>query len=186
MKTTAILGSPRENGNTSIVHNYFVDKLKEKHEVFNHDLRCISFSGCKGCMACKNNFKYCIIKDGLSEILEEIKISQTLILSSPVYFNDVTWLMKKFIDRTFSFANPDFMVKKKSTRIKDPKNLIFIQTQAKPSPVAVFENYNQPYFIDKWGFENTFLMRTTGVYEKGDLRIDDSIENKINEIINMI
>ncbi len=186
MNTVSLTGSPRKDGNTNRLLSYVLEKAALQSEVEHFNLSEIKFNGCLGCMACKEKTDYCILNDDLKEVLEKVRKSDLLILSSPVYFRDVTSFLKKFIDRTFSFAKPDFMTNPEPSRLDRGKQLLFIQTQALPEPVHVFEKYDTHYFKDKWGYEKTFLIRKTGVYLKEDLVMDDTLKQDIHGTLDQI
>lgn len=186
MNTVSLAGSPRKDGNTSTLLNHVLEKIEVKSKVEHFNLSEIKFSGCAGCMICKDRTDYCILNDELKPVLKKVMDSDLLILSSPVYFRDVTSFLKKFIDRTFSFVKPDFMTNPEPSRLDRGKKLLFIQTQALQEPSQVFEKYNKYYFKEKWGYEKTFLIRKTGVYLKGDLVIDEDLKKNIDKTLDQI
>lgn len=57
---------------------------------------------CKGCEACvlRGN---CYIKDDSNEIMKKIVESDGLVIGTPVYLNNMTGILKSFIDRTCSW-----------------------------------------------------------------------------------
>ncbi len=62
----------------------------------------LDFKGCMSCMACKLKGKasnVCRFKDALTPILEEIAQADGLVLGSPIYFGEVTALMRAFLER---------------------------------------------------------------------------------------
>lgn len=70
--------------------------------LFDYDIKaCI---GCEHCLI-KGG---CILKDQASEIMEKIKSSDGIILTSPVYMENISGKLKLFIDRTCSwFHRPE-------------------------------------------------------------------------------
>jgi multimeric flavodoxin WrbA len=110
MKVAAFNGSPRKDGNTSILINYLFREL-EKEGIETED---ISLSGKKlhGCIACykcfENKDRRCSVKDDFAnECLEKMMAADGIVLGSPVYFADLTAEMKALIDRAglVSLAN---------------------------------------------------------------------------------
>jgi multimeric flavodoxin WrbA len=53
---------------------------------------------CVWCWFCQKG-EGCAIKDDMQEIIQKMTESDTIILWSPNYFANVTWMTKKFIDR---------------------------------------------------------------------------------------
>jgi multimeric flavodoxin WrbA len=103
MKVVAFNGSPRKQGNTSILIDKVFDELKRegiKTEQIN--LTGSPLKGCTACMAClKNQDKRCIIdNDIINQCIEKMLEADAIILGSPTYFSDVTAEMKALIDRS--------------------------------------------------------------------------------------
>jgi multimeric flavodoxin WrbA len=114
MKVVAINGSPRKNGNTTII----IRKVFEEIEKEGIETELIHLGGnpVRGCMACgacsRNKDKQCIIKDDMiNKCIEKMFKADGIILGSPVYFTDVTTEMKALIDRAgmVSKANDDLL-----------------------------------------------------------------------------
>jgi multimeric flavodoxin WrbA len=110
MKVVAFNGSPREDGNTTILINHVFREL-EKEGV---ETELVQLSGKKihGCIACfkcfENKDQRCAVKeDFANECIEKMVKAEGIILGSPVYFTDVTAEMKALIDRAgfVSMAN---------------------------------------------------------------------------------
>lgn len=60
---------------------------------------------CLGCSACiKNIDKYCVQKDDMQEIYDNMIIADKIIIASPVYMNHITGILKNMIDRLNPFS----------------------------------------------------------------------------------
>ena len=109
-KVLAINGSPRKDGNTSILIRHIVTELeKEGIETETIQLGGKKVHGCTACMKCfENRDGKCVIDDDLvNTCIDKMRKADGIILGSPVYFLDVTSEMKALIDRAgfVSFAN---------------------------------------------------------------------------------
>ncbi|PKM88632.1 MAG: flavodoxin family protein [Firmicutes bacterium HGW-Firmicutes-12] len=102
MKVVGINGSPRKEGNTSILFREVFREL-EKHGIETELIQIggTPIRGCKACYTCaKTKDKKCVFKDDLvNECIEKLTAADGIILGSPTYFTDVTSEMKAFIDR---------------------------------------------------------------------------------------
>jgi multimeric flavodoxin WrbA len=103
MKVVAFNGSPRKDGNTSILIKYVFSELEK--EGIETELVQLSDKQIHGCIACykcfKNKDRQCAVKnDAANEYIEKMLGADGIILGSPVYFQDVTPEMKALIDRT--------------------------------------------------------------------------------------
>lgn len=160
MKITHIAGSPRKNGNSMRMARRFLTHAEENGaEIKSYILNQMNFKGCQGCYLCKTKFEKCALEDDLSEVLDRLFDTDLLILSTPVYFFDVSGQMKCFIDRCFSLAKPDYQTNPDPVRLPKGKKLVFIQTQGAEEDrhKDVFEKYIDFFKIS--GFENVTVIR---------------------------
>lgn len=99
-KILFISGSPRE-GNTNYVLRQIYELIDNDHKelIFLNDLN-ISF--CKGCLTCHNRPE-CIIKDDMDKLYKKMINSDIFVIGSPNYFDNVSGIMKNFIDRCHPF-----------------------------------------------------------------------------------
>jgi len=94
-----IQGSPRGDGNCSILAGWAVDAAHEvgrtAQVIFPHDMdiRC-----CIGCYQCYNTGS-CVFDDDMGSIIDAIRGASLLIVCSPVYTNTVPGGLKLVIDR---------------------------------------------------------------------------------------
>ncbi len=110
MKVIAFNGSPRKDGNTTILINHVFRGLEK--EGIETELVPLSGKNIHGCIACykcfENKDQRCAVKDDFAnECIEKMIEAEGIILGSPVYFADMTPEMKALIDRAglVSMAN---------------------------------------------------------------------------------
>ena len=110
MKVVAFNGSPRKDGNTTILINHAFRELE--NEGIQTELVQLSGKEIHGCIACykcfENKDQHCAVKnDVANECIEKMIEADGMILGSPTYFTDVTAEMKALIDRAgfVSLAN---------------------------------------------------------------------------------
>jgi multimeric flavodoxin WrbA len=102
MKVLALNGSPRKDGNTSLlIKEVFTELEKEGIETELIQLGGRPIHGCIACMKCgeKKNSQCALKGDSLNDHLAKMFAADGIILGSPVYFTDVTSEMKALIDR---------------------------------------------------------------------------------------
>ncbi|MBW6440526.1 flavodoxin family protein [Patescibacteria group bacterium] len=98
MKIIAICGSAR-TGNTEFVLKRILTEA-EKHGLAT-DLILLKdkrIEYCNGCLTCELT-KSCNVRDDMQMIYSKLDDCDTIIFGSPTYFDNVTGLMKNFIDR---------------------------------------------------------------------------------------
>jgi multimeric flavodoxin WrbA len=103
MRVIGFNGSPRKDGNTSILIEQVFSELRKQG--IGTELVQLSEKTIRGCIACyqciENKDRRCAVKDdAANEYIEKMLGAEGMILGSPVYFNDVTPEMKALIDRT--------------------------------------------------------------------------------------
>ena len=104
MKVVAINGSPRKDKNTATLLESALKGAKEKGaETEMIHLYDMELKGCVSCFACKvkNCARpgVCLYKDNLTPILEKAMSADAIIMGSPVYFQNVTGMMRSFLER---------------------------------------------------------------------------------------
>ncbi|KWT79630.1 flavodoxin family protein [Candidatus Magnetominusculus xianensis] len=99
MKITAILGSPRVNGNTEILLNEAIRAVKEEGcpvDFFRpHGMDIAPCSNCGGC----DDTGKCVIEDDMQDVYRAIYTSDRFIVASPIFFFGLTAQIKGLIDR---------------------------------------------------------------------------------------
>jgi len=99
MKLLGIVGSPRQK-NTHYMVRKVLESTGRPYDLI--ELRNEKFSYCDACGGCYETFS-CTKEDDMQRIYDELLQSDSIVLGSPTYFNDVTALMKSFIDRCLPF-----------------------------------------------------------------------------------
>ena len=143
-KIYAVNGSPRKNGNTAqLLQKALEGAASAGAEVKLIQLADLNFSGCRSCFACKklaNPSPGCVLKDDLSETLQELLHADGIIMGSPIYFGAETGLYRNFLERLFfpmlRYTNPP------SSRAEKRIDFGFIYTMNVPENVMDEYGYN--------------------------------------------
>ena len=117
MKVIAFNGSPRRDGNTSILLQHVLAPLKARGietEIF--QLGGSNIHGCRGCYACAQKKNACCTHDDdvTNACIARMIEADGIILGSPTYFADLTPETKALIDRAgfVTRANGDLLKRK--------------------------------------------------------------------------
>jgi len=109
MKITVFNGSPRaEKGNTHFMVKAFLEGAeKAGAETNNIFLSKKKINPCMGCFTCwlKTPGK-CVFKDDMPSFLSEILSTDIIVFAFPLYVDNVSGLMKIFMDRMMTLADP--------------------------------------------------------------------------------
>jgi multimeric flavodoxin WrbA len=104
MKVVAICGSHRK-GNTEWMLKKLLERVEENGaEVELILLRKANVKMCLGCLSCEEGGKdrkgICKIKDDMNALYPKLLSADCLVLGTPAYFELVSGILKKFMDRT--------------------------------------------------------------------------------------
>jgi multimeric flavodoxin WrbA len=104
MKVVAICGSHRK-GNTEWMLKKLLERVEENAaEVELILLRKANVKMCLGCLSCEEGGKdrkgICKIKDDMNALYPKLLSADCLVLGTPAYFELVSGILKKFMDRT--------------------------------------------------------------------------------------
>jgi len=102
MKILAIIGSLRKKNTYNVIK-----KIEEYHKVYTKEceyeylfLKDIDLRQCRGCFLCiSKGESFCPLKDERDVIIQKIESADCIILASPNYSMNVTWITKNMIDR---------------------------------------------------------------------------------------
>ncbi|MFA6089413.1 MAG: flavodoxin family protein [Candidatus Woesearchaeota archaeon] len=94
-------GSPRV-GNTDYVLKRVYDGINSKNKelVF---LRMKNIKHCLGCLSCDKHKRKCVTEDDMSSLCKRLEWADVIIIGTPNYYDNVSGLLKDFIDRTNSY-----------------------------------------------------------------------------------
>lgn len=111
MKITVFNGSPRaEQGNTQVMVDSFLKGAQsagaETENIFLAHKKILPCSGCFVCWIKTPGI--CVIKDDMAELLSKFKTSDLVVFATPLYVDNVTGIMKNFMDRLLPLADPYF------------------------------------------------------------------------------
>lgn len=145
MRVIAFNGSPREDGNTSILIKRVLDVLQQEEigtELY--QLGGKNIHGCAACYECfKNKDRRCSVEDDVvNECIEKMLEAEGIILGSPTYFSDVSTETKALIDRSgfVAKANGDMFKRKVGAAVVAVR---------RAGSVHVFDSINHLFFISQ-------------------------------------
>lgn len=173
-KIAAIYGSPRKDGNTSLLLDKFLEgaaainsppgtSIKVKKIV----IRDLNINPCKECCNCSRTGE-CIIRDDMQQVYRELIEANFLAVASPVFFTTVSGYLKALIDRCQRFWSLKYEHKKRV--IAGKRKGIFISTAGSGSkeifscPRKVIRSFFDVLYVD---YLSDFVFND--VDKKGDI-----------------
>jgi len=109
MKITAFNGTHKTGGsNTAILVDHFLQGAAEEGAQIEHvRLAQARIQPCTACKACwQKTPGKCVIADDMSVLLEKFISSDIVVLASPIYADNISGLLKTFIDRLIPVGDP--------------------------------------------------------------------------------
>jgi multimeric flavodoxin WrbA len=134
MKITIFNGSPRgKNGNTHLmVEEFSKGARKANAQIENILLVTKKIKYCRGCFNCwlKTPGK-CVLHDDMKELLLKFRSSDIVVFATPLYIDNVTGIMKNFMDRLIPLLDPHLLTDTKgeclhTTRFNSPPKIAVI------------------------------------------------------------
>lgn len=136
MKVLGISSSPRPNSNSKYALEKAFEFLNDngvETEIF--DIHKMDIKSCQGCDYCKRNDEAkCVIPDDMQEIYEELKTSDAIVLTSPIYMSQLTAQAKTFMDRLYCYFMSDWVDRYGS------KKVLMLVSQGQPGEDLYKEN----------------------------------------------
>jgi multimeric flavodoxin WrbA len=131
VKILAIYGSPRREGNTSLLLRESVKGAREAgaevEEVF---LRDLSMSPCLEIYGCRKTGR-CVIQDDFQDLYDRILACDGIFLATPVFFYSVSAHTKIFMDRCQSLWVKKYWIERSGEGVDKPlRNGLFISAGA--------------------------------------------------------
>lgn len=164
-----LCGSNRNNNCYTILNSL----KKEEDEIFLLKNKEIKY--CLACNSCAKELEnHCIIDDDMKRLYKLMINADKIIIATPIYFNQITGILKNVIDRLRPFGKHGTLKNKKVY-------LITVGSLSEEENKPVENNINN-YFkelADIFEFEFTYLRNFTS--DRND-KIEDNYDN-YNEII---
>lgn len=169
MKCLVINGSPRQKNTWSMVKQVESQMSSLGHVDFDEiHLKKLNIPFCNGCTNCiLNGEDKCPHYDIIRGIAEKMESADCIILSSPVYVNGPTGLIKNFLDHfAYYYHRP---------RLFDKKALVLVSTQGSGSKdVANFLEME----LDNFGVNKVFKV---SLIFHGKKELDDKMVETLNK-----
>jgi multimeric flavodoxin WrbA len=162
MNTLVIHGSPRPDGTSSAAATALALKLRKPgNEISAYNLNELELHGCQECFACRDrNEDRCFVADGLSDVLEQAKTADILIVASPVFYADISAQLKCFIDRTWSYFGKGGL---SAEHLPRNRKMVFILSYGYDDP-SVYDHLFEKYkiYFTMFGFDECFFVKARG------------------------
>lgn len=138
MKVVAVLGSPNEKGNSSVLAKEVLRGAADAgHQVVVYEINKMKVQGCQGCGYCRKNGVDCRLDDDLKAYWKDLQECGALIVSSPNYYAQVVGPMITFMNRHYCLTDQNG-----DCRLPAGKKLIGVFSQGNSQADAYSAQYN--------------------------------------------
>lgn len=143
MKITAFNGSPKgASGNTNVMVTAFLNGAESAGaEIENIFLASKEINHCKACRQCVVSGGKCVIADDMGELITKYVESDIVVFATPLFIDNISGMLKVFMDRTFCIGNPMFE-KDENGEYRGSKSKLFKNGQ--PPKIVVISNGGYP------------------------------------------
>jgi multimeric flavodoxin WrbA len=173
MKILALIGSPRKNGNTSVMVNFLIEKLDSTQFIVETcRLYDYQIGPCIDCRGCKKHELVCIVKDDMQSLYPKIEDAEIIIIGTPIYWFGPSAQTKLMLDRLRPYFGSQKLAGKKSAL------LLPAGTGVKDCDLTI-EMFRRSF--EALGVE--FIGAVTAeAYDIGDVRNNNSAKNEMTAL----
>ncbi len=158
MKILVLTGSPRKNGNSNTLADYFIKGAEEAgHQVVSFDAAFKNVHPCIGCNSCGMDGP-CVFKDDFEFVRQNIVDADMVVFASPMYYFGLSAQLKAVIDRFYAI-NGKIHVSKKSALLMTYANTAASQAEPIKSHYLTL--------IDYLGWSDAGQVIASGVWPVG-------------------
>jgi len=175
-------GSPRKGGNSDILADTFVSGAEgagarvEKIRLFE-----IKFSPCIECGGCDDTGE-CILTDDVTPIYSKIERADVVVLSSPVFFYNITAYSQALVERSQAFWVRQYVLQQGQVGGKK-RDGIFLSVGATKGKLLFDGSLRvMKYFFDAIGGRLSAALLVRGVEKKGQIKQMPGILKKAEKL----
>ena len=108
-KVLIVTSSPNAGGNSNTMASAFEEAARKGGAaVTRFDMNKVKGSGCCACMACRKTSEWCVLKDGVGEVLEAFRDADVLVMAAPVWWLDIPVALRRFVERWHGLVDASF------------------------------------------------------------------------------
>ena len=164
MKILVLTGSPRKNGNSNTLADYFIKGAEEAgHQVERFDAAFKNVHPCIACNKCGMN-GLCVFKDDFEFVRNHIVDADVVVFATPMYYFGVSAQLKAVIDRFYAING----------QIHRPKKAVLLMTYANTAAseaVPIEAHYD--VLLKYLGWEDAGRIIVPGVWPVGAVKHTD-------------
>jgi multimeric flavodoxin WrbA/protein-tyrosine-phosphatase len=182
------MGSPRKNGNTAFLLNTFLAEAKrhgaETHHIHVPDL---SIHPCIGCGLCERK-GFCHFDDDMPNLIYPLlRMSDVVIIASPVYFYSVPAELKALIDRTQTLWSRKFKLRLNDPGERSRRGFLLSVGATRGGDLFDGIRLTMKYFLQSIAATNAGDLSYSRIEDLGEMKrhptVDDDVSRAVSELL---
>ena len=166
-RIVCLLGSPRPHGSSDRLAERFCSAAeKAGAQVITHALRDLRYQG----HIPPPDGLYEVPEDDLDPVLADVAEADVLVLATPIYFCDMTGLMKQALDRFDIFLTDDPETGRLVSELGTDNTLVMIQVQGNDEKQHTDLMVHYKLAFDTLGFTRQECLRACSIHDPRDLK----------------
>lgn len=162
-----ITGSPRKNGNSTLLANAFIEGTqKAGHNNMLFEAGRKKINNCLACDTCQTKKKGCVFNDDFSHAIPLLEKADVIVFATPLYWFTFTAQLKAFMDRMYAL---DF----EKMKIKEAVMMVCAATDKTEDYDGIVKTYE--IMLDYLGWENRGALIAPSVTDVGDILKTDAL-----------
>ena len=175
-----ITGSPRKNGNSTLLAGAFTEGARiAGHNIMLFESGKKEINGCIACNTCFSKGNACSFNDDFNEIVPMMEKADIIVFCTPLYWFTFPAQLKSVIDKMYSF-----IIGKKKLKIKEAILMVCAETDDKNDFEGIIKTYEK--IINYQGWKNNTILTIPNVNEIGEIKNTDGLEKAKNVGLNIV
>jgi multimeric flavodoxin WrbA len=174
-----ITGSPRKNGNSTLLANAFIEGAEAKgHKVMLFEAGRKNIRACIACDTCFTKKYGCSLNDDFNEIVPMYENADIIVFSTPLYAYTFPGQIKSVIEKIYAFA-----ITKRALKIKEAILMVCGGANNIDAYDGIIKTYE--LLLDGRGWKNNSVLIMPKIRNIGDIENTDGLTKAKNIGLNI-
>ncbi len=169
-KILILTGSPRQNGNSDLLAEAFIEGAKEcGHEITKFECGHKNIKPCVACDKCYSKKGACVFDDDFNELAPLLEHSDMIVLATPMYWFTVSAQLKAGLDKMYAL-----LIGEHQSSIQESMLLACGECENQSDFDGLVSTYRKIALYQNWKDKGTLIVPS--VFKKGDILKTDFLE----------
>ncbi|MDR1148372.1 MAG: flavodoxin family protein [Spirochaetaceae bacterium] len=169
-----ITGSPRKNGNSTLMANAFIEGAKMAgNETMLFEAGKMKINGCIACDTCFTKGMACSFNDDFNKLVPMLENADIIVFCTPLYWFTFPAQLKSVIDKLYSFNRG-----KKELKIRESILMVCAETNDINDFKGIIKTYK--LILNYKGWKNREILTIPNVNKIGEIQETDALKKANN------